>query len=105
MPDVDLFNFYRIVLGVVVTIYATLVTGQSLYGWYIYLTGSDRYIGLLRRYVIVQALRMRWRAFWGDLIICILLSIAFLLLWRAHSLVYAAAEGFHADPQFKQHLR
>lgn len=82
MPDIDLFNFFRYMLGWVVTIYASIITSQSLYGWYIYLTGSDRYIGLLRRYVIVQSLRLRFKSFRGDLLICILLCVAFALLWR-----------------------
>ena len=52
------------------TIYATVITLQSLWGWYVWLAGSDRYIGLLRRYLIVHGLRLRFTAFWGDVIIC-----------------------------------
>jgi hypothetical protein len=80
----DLFTFYRFWLGWIVTIYATIITVQSLYTWYIWLAGQDRYIGMLRRYILVQGLRLRFKAFWGDVIICVLLTVAFLMLWRAH---------------------
>ena len=88
MPPIDLFQFFRFWLGWVVTIYATILTVQSLYGWYIWLAGEDKYIGLLRRYIIVQGLRLRFKTFWGDVIICLLLTIAFCILWRAHHVMY-----------------
>lgn len=84
MPKIDIFNFFRYWVGVVVTIYASIITLQSLYGWYIWLAGQDKYIGMLRRYLIVHGLRLRFKAFWGDAIITVLLCVAFLLLWRAH---------------------
>lgn len=91
MPDIpflqfrDLFHFFRFLLGVIVTIYFTIVTAQSLYGWYVWLAGSDRYMTLLRRYLLVQTLRLRFKAFWGDVLICILLGVAFIMLWRAQT--------------------
>ena len=88
MPNVDFFNFFRIALGWVVTIYATIITLQSLWGWYVWLAGSDKYISLVRRYIIVQGLRLRFKAFWGDVLICILLSVAFLIMWHAHHVIY-----------------
>jgi hypothetical protein len=87
LPE-DPFDFFRWWLGTIATIYATVITLQSLWGWYAWLAGSDRYIGLLRRYLIVHGLRLRFTAFWGDVIICCLLTVAFLLLWRAHALIY-----------------
>jgi hypothetical protein len=84
IPMPDLFDFFRYTLATIATIYATIITLQSLWGWYIWLAGSDKYISLVRRYVIVHGLRLRFRAFWGDVIICLLLSFAFLILWRAH---------------------
>lgn len=87
MPDVDFFNFFRYVLGTVATIYATVLTLQSLWGWYVWLAGGDRYIGLLRRYVVVHGLRLRFTSFWGDVIVCILLSVVFLILWHAHGAI------------------
>ena len=84
---VDFFDFFRYVLGTVVTVYAVVVTWQSLYGWYVYLNGQDRYISLVRRYVMLQGLRLRIKTFGGDVAICILLSVVWILLIRAHYLV------------------
>lgn len=93
MPDIpflefrDLFQFFRYVLGVIVTIYFLIITLQSLWGWYVWLSAGDRYVSMLRRYLVVQGLRLRFKAFWGDVIICILLAVAFLLLWRAQGIM------------------
>jgi hypothetical protein len=82
--SLDFFDFFRIALAWVVGIYATVITLQSLWGWYVWLAGSDKYISLVRRYVIVHGLRLRFRAFWGDVIISLLLCVTFVLLWYAH---------------------
>ena len=87
MPDIDFFNFFRIALAWIVTVYATVITLQSLWGWYVWLVGKDRYISLLRQYVIVHGLRLRFTTFWGDLLICILLCVVFLLTWRLHGVI------------------
>ncbi|MGH7213342.1 MAG: hypothetical protein ACREIT_00970 [Tepidisphaeraceae bacterium] len=87
MPDVDIFEFSRWLLAWAVTIYATVVTVQSLWGWYVWLMGSDRYISLVRRYVIVHGLRLRVKAFWGDVLVCVLLCVAFLIMWYMHGLI------------------
>jgi hypothetical protein len=88
MRDLDFFDFFRWALAIVATIYATVITLQSLWGWYVWLAGSDKYMTMLRRYVIVHGLRLRFRAFWGDVIICLLLCVAFLILWHAHTRIY-----------------
>ena len=88
MRDLDFFNFWRYLLGTIATIYATIVTLQSLWGWYVWLTGSDKYMTLVRQYVIVQGLRLRFKTLWGDVIICVPLCIAFLIICHAHSLIY-----------------
>ena len=59
MRDLDLFDFFRYALGTVVTIYATVVMLQSLWSWYVWLAGSDKYMTMLRRYVIVHGLRVK----------------------------------------------
>jgi hypothetical protein len=87
MPQIDFFNFFRIGLAWVVTIYATIITLQSLWGWYVWLAGSDKYISLVRRYIILQGLRLRVKSFGGDVLICILLTVAFLILWHAHFVI------------------
>lgn len=107
MP-LDFFDFFRYALGTVVTIYATIVTAQSLWGWYVWLADSDRYMSVIRRYVIVHGLRLRFRTFWGDVIICILLCVAFLATWRVHVVILDLGytlQQIRADaaPQLKNH--
>jgi hypothetical protein len=85
MPFDDLFKFFRWWLGWIVTIYATIITVQSLWGWYLWLAGADRYTSLLRRYLLVHGLRLRFKTFWGDVIICGLLCVAFGMIWRAQN--------------------
>lgn len=84
----DLFDWFRLAAGWVVTVYATIITVQSLWGWYVYLAGSDRYMSILRRYLIVHGLRLRFGTFWGDLVISVLLTVIFFMLWRAHVIIY-----------------
>lgn len=91
MPFNDLFTFFRWMLSWIVTIYATIVTVQSLWGWYVWLAGPDRYIGMVRRYMVVQGLRVRVFRFGGDVLICVLLCVVFLMLWRAHHIMYDIA--------------
>jgi hypothetical protein len=86
MPD-DLFILFRWGLSLVVTVYATVLLLQWAWGWYLYFASGDKYASLLRRYVIVHALRLRFRAFWGDLLICLLLGVAFVCMWRAQLLL------------------
>ena len=88
VPRIDFFNFFRWMLSIVATVYATVITLQSLWGWYVWLAGNDRYISLVRRYVMVHGLRLRFRAFWGDVIVCVLLCVAFLIMWHSHHLIY-----------------
>lgn len=92
MPQIDFFNFFRYLLGVVATVYATIVTYQSLREWYLWLAGQDRYVSMLRRYLVVHGLRLRFRAFWGDVLVCLLLGVVFALIWRAHGIIYAIGE-------------
>jgi hypothetical protein len=96
MPDVDFFQFFRYTLGTIATIYATVVTLQSLWGWYVFLAGSDKYVAIIRRYVIVQGLRLRFKAFWGDVIISCLLCVVFYYLWKAHGEMRATFDAIHA---------
>ena len=88
MRQLDFFDFFRWVLGTIVTIYATVITLQSFWGWVVWLSGSDKYVSMLRRYLIIHGLRLRFKTFWGDAIICVLLCMAFLIIWRAHVIIY-----------------
>jgi len=80
-------KFFRLTVGWIATIYATVVTLQSFWGWYVWLAGSDKYMSTLRQYVVVHGLRLRFRAFWGDVIICALLCVAFLIMWHMHGVI------------------
>lgn len=84
----DAFDFFRWLLAIIATVYATVVTAQSLWGWYVWLSGGDKYMTMLRRYVVVHGLRLRFKTFWGDVLICLLLCVVFLILWRAHVIIY-----------------
>ena len=87
MPDIDFFNFWRWLLFIVGSVYFLVVSGQSLYEWYVWLSGGDKYISIVRQYVIVQGLRLRFKTFWGDVLICLLLCVSFMLIWRAHVVI------------------
>ncbi len=89
MPDIDLFSFFRWALFVFVSIYCTLITVQSLWSWYVWLATDDRYISILRRYVVVHSLRLRFASFWGDVLICGLLCIVFVIMMYAHAILLA----------------
>jgi hypothetical protein len=84
----DFFDFFRWVLGIIVTVYATIITLQSVWGWATWLSGSDKYMTMLRRYLIIHGLRLRFKTFWGDALISVLLCVAFLIIWRAHVMIY-----------------
>ena len=87
MPDIDFFNFWRWLLFIVGSVYFLVITVQSLYGWYVWLAGGDKYIGLVRQYIIVQGLRLRFKTFWGDVLICALLCFSFLIIGHAHVVI------------------
>ena len=93
MFENDPFIFFRYLLATIATVYATVITLQSLWGWYVWLAGSDKYMTMLRRYLIVHGLRLRVIAFWGDVLICVLLCVAFLMLWQAHRIIDTLGKG------------
>src|SRR3954452_21287455 len=102
LAEYDLFDWFRRGIGWIDTVYATVITLQSLWGWYIWLAGRDRYIGLLRRYLIVHGLRLRFGSFWGDVIISILLTVTFFILWHAHHLLYDLRDRVHENYRIAQ---
>jgi len=90
MPDIDFFGFFRFWLATIVTIYASILTLQSFRNWASWLAGGDKYSSLLRRYLLVHGLRLRFKTFWGDVIICGLLCIAFFIIWHAQTVLSRA---------------
>ncbi|HRK31135.1 MAG TPA: hypothetical protein PLD59_08660 [Tepidisphaeraceae bacterium] len=102
MPEVDFFHFFRKGVGWIATVYATVVMLQSLYGWWVYLAAGDRYTSLMRRYLLVQAVRLRFWRFAGDLAVCVLLCVAFLIIWRAHYTIYGIETALADGPRTTQ---
>jgi len=90
MPDIDFFGFFRFWLATIVTIYASIVTLQSFRNWSSWLGGSDQYSSLLRRYLMVHGLRLRFTTFWGDVLICGLLLAAFFIIWHSQGVLSEA---------------
>ena len=99
MPDVDLFNFFSWLLTRIVWIYFIVITAQSLWNWYVWLAGGEKHVSMLRRYLLVHGLRLRFTSFWGDVLVCGLLCVAFLAIWRAQikfDYLEATAQHVHA---------
>src|SRR4051794_25482409 len=88
LPEIDFFYFFRWMLGTIDTMYETNVTLLALREWLLFLAGSDRYMGLLRRYLVVHGLRLRFKTFWGDVLICLLLCVVFGIVWHAHTVIH-----------------
>jgi hypothetical protein len=97
--SLDFFDFFRYALGTVASVYATVITLQSLWTWYIWLAGGDKYIGMLRRYLIVHGLRLRFSTFWGDVMISLLLCVAFGVLCVGHARIAQLASAMQAARQ------
>ena len=105
MPDIDFFAFFRFWLATIVTIYASIVTLQSFRNWTSWLAGDDKYSSLLRRYLLVHGLRLRFKSFWGDVLICGLLCIAFFIIWYSQILLnHANATIKEANEIQKSHV-
>jgi hypothetical protein len=102
MPDIDAFDCFRYLVGWIATIYATVVTVQSALSWYDTLARPDKYLSILRRYLIVHGLRVRLRRFGGDAIISLLLCVAFVLLWEAHAAVASLKSSLEDARRSKQ---
>ncbi|HEX8916182.1 MAG TPA: hypothetical protein VF796_27785 [Humisphaera sp.] len=98
MPEIDFFNFFRYLLAIIGTVYVTVVSIQSLRQIVASLSGTDRHLALIRRYLIVHGLRLRFRAFWGDVLVCLLLCVVFALIWRAHGIIFAISDTLRSTP-------
>ncbi|MBN2561486.1 MAG: hypothetical protein JXQ75_11210 [Phycisphaerae bacterium] len=80
----DLFEVWRLVLGTICTIYALVMTARSLWRWCVYLSGADRTVSMMRSYMIVQLLRLRFRRFTREFVQIglWLLILATVLYWH-----------------------
>lgn len=97
--SLDFFDFFRYALGTVATVYATVIMLQSLWTWYTWLAGGDKYVSILRRYLIVHGLRLRLGTFWGDVIVSLLLCVAFGVLCLAHARIAQLTSALAAARQ------
>ncbi len=93
----DPFRFFRFFLAVIASVYATVITLQSLWGWYVWLAGPDRYVSLVRRYVLLHGLRVRMKTFGGDALVCLLLCVAFFILWHSQTTMDYIQQLQHAS--------
>ncbi len=85
--DFDLFYFWRWILVIVCTIYWAVRLGQSLWGWYLYLWADYRPAALMRKYLVIQALRIRVHRFTLELIQIVALLVLFGAVTYAHRYV------------------
>lgn len=65
--DVDLFEFWRLLLTVVVSIYVLVYTARTMWGWLCWFN-SSRQCKVVGRYTAVLLLRTRVRRFRAELI-------------------------------------
>src|SRR5262245_8073462 len=82
--QLDLFEFFRFILTIACFIYAAVVTIQSVWNWMLYLSGTQRATTLLRRYLIIQLLRLRLRPFAGELVQIAVWTAVLVFLIRMH---------------------
>lgn len=80
----DLFEHWRLLLGLICTVYATVITVRSLYEWLHYFSGPDRTTSLMRNYVVVQLLSLRMGRFKEELLGIAFWLGALLILLRLH---------------------
>lgn len=68
MPEnIDLFDFWRILLSTVVTIYVGIYTARTVASWLLFFRSSRR-TSVMGHYALVLFLRARLRRFGGELI-------------------------------------
>lgn len=82
--DRDLFEVWRLILAILCTVYAAVVTARSLWSWIVCLSGAGRTTTIMRNYVIVQLLRLRPGRFRGELFRIGALLVALAVLLRFH---------------------
>lgn len=68
MPqNIDLFDFWRILLSTVVTIYVAIYTVRTVVSWLLFFRSSRR-TTVMGHYALVLFLRARLRRFGGELV-------------------------------------
>lgn len=82
--NLDLFEFWRLVLGTICTIYAALMILRSVLRWSAEFVGSSRRQQMMRNYALVLLLRTRVRSFVGEFAQVVLLLALLGVLLRLH---------------------
>jgi len=86
---VDLFFLFRRLLVIVCSVYAAVRLGQSAWRWFNYLIQPGRSHELLRNYLAVYVLSIRFRRFMKDYMqIGALVGVLAVMIWL-HGLVRA----------------
>ncbi len=67
MPDIDIFDFWRYLLSIVVTTYVAIYMLRTLWSWLIYFRSSRR-TTVMGHYALVLLLRARVRRFGGEML-------------------------------------
>ena len=81
MAEFDLFHFYRFLLAVLVASYALVRLVLFLARWRDLGADDPRGLGLLKRYVLLQLIRVRlWRFAGEGLVIGLLLALLITLI-------------------------
>ena len=79
----DLFEFYRYLLTLLVSIHCAVRLVSHVYRWQAF-DRRHRWAPRLRRYAVVHLLRLRFRRFWVDATQIAILSAILLLLISRH---------------------
>lgn len=82
--DRDLFESWRLLLGLLCTVYAAVVTIRSTWEWVLYFSGPDKTTALMRNYVVAQLLGLRLGRFRSELLQIALWLVVLLGLLRLH---------------------
>jgi hypothetical protein len=87
MAVFHIFDFYRRLLMIVLTVYAVVRIVNALYNWRRQLAGAESHKRVMRHYVLAMLLSTRFRRFWPDLAQIAVLLIILLAILAAHGLV------------------
>ncbi len=85
--DFDLFFIYRKLLVIFCTVYTAIRITQSLWRWLEYFYTPEKTRKLMRGYLAVQLLRVRWVKFWREYLQIVLLCGIILLLIHLHKYI------------------
>ncbi len=83
--DLDLFEFWRLVLGTICAVYAALMILRSALHWSAELIGPSRRQQMMRNYAVVLLLRLNLRRFAWEMTQIVLLVVLLAVLLRWHS--------------------